>query len=187
MFKRTEPKKLEVHSIIPQFPHCDSRVLHAPGECQYCDKHPDWQALRQVWNIAFTGYAPEGKELPCPADHARGDNHKKWAGNTAYPLNEANPTIAKVDVPTIAKIDVIYRGVRASLVVSTTEGVAHTLARFISDVDKTPTSVNFVETYMELRNANGVSLPFKGTSWNAWEFPATDFPLYLSPPVGTGG
>lgn len=35
------------------------------------------------WGIAFTGWQPEGNELPCPADHARGDAHTKWGGNTA--------------------------------------------------------------------------------------------------------
>ncbi len=70
---------------IPQFPHCDQRILHAPGECSYCDKHADWQALRVAWGIAFTGWEPDDKELPCPADHARGDKHKLWHGNVAYP------------------------------------------------------------------------------------------------------
>lgn len=42
-------------STIKQFPHCDSRVLHAPGKCEFCDKHPDWQDLRLAWGIAFTG------------------------------------------------------------------------------------------------------------------------------------
>lgn len=41
--------------LIRQFPHCDQRILHAPGECQYCDMHPEWQELRQAWGIAFTG------------------------------------------------------------------------------------------------------------------------------------
>lgn len=76
---------------IPQFPHCDQRVLHAPGECKYCDKQPEWQALRFAWGIAFTGYTPDGKELPCPADHARGETHKLWHGNVAQP--NANKTV----------------------------------------------------------------------------------------------
>lgn len=75
---------------IQQFPHCDQRILHAPGECEYCDEHPDWQALRLAWSIAFTGWTPDEtknkqKELPCPADYNRGDNHKLWPGNTARP------------------------------------------------------------------------------------------------------
>lgn len=70
--------------IIPQFPHCDSRVLHAPGECTFCDVHPDWQALRLAWGICFTGYVPDGKELPDPATHARG-NPSVWPGNRPRP------------------------------------------------------------------------------------------------------
>lgn len=86
MFKRLEPKKvMNDLEHIGQFPHCDQRILHAPGECQHCDMHPLWQALRQAWGIAFTGYQPEGTELPCPADNARGDNHTKWYGNVARP------------------------------------------------------------------------------------------------------
>lgn len=45
-------------SVIPQFPHCDQRVLHAPGECEFCDGCPEWQALRKAWGIAFTGKVP---------------------------------------------------------------------------------------------------------------------------------
>jgi hypothetical protein len=43
---------------IAQFPHCDSRILHAPSECEYCDRHPEWQELREAWGIAFTGHPP---------------------------------------------------------------------------------------------------------------------------------
>lgn len=84
--------------MIRQFPHCDARILHAPGECEYCDLHPEWQELRKMWGIAFTGHLPgpitaadvEGQGgsrsyaiswrtpatrpevwLPCPADFAR--------------------------------------------------------------------------------------------------------------------
>ena len=95
MFKRVEPKSNRVASQISQFPHCDQRILHAPGECEYCDAHPDWQALRIHWGIAFTGYEPEGTELPCPANHARGENVNKWYGNVARPkgLMKDPPTI----------------------------------------------------------------------------------------------
>lgn len=41
-----------------RFPHCDSRILHRAGECEYCDAHPEWQALRVAWGIAFTGHVP---------------------------------------------------------------------------------------------------------------------------------
>lgn len=82
MFKRSQ-LDLNVLNFISQFPHCDQRILHAPGECEYCDGHPEWQALRSAWGIAFTGWVPEGKELPCPADYSRGDVHKLWPGNQA--------------------------------------------------------------------------------------------------------
>lgn len=81
MFKKMKPSSTA--NTIDQFPHCDQRILHAPTECKYCDKHRDWQELRTAWGIAFTGYEPEGKELPCPADHARGSNHTRWGGNQA--------------------------------------------------------------------------------------------------------
>jgi len=67
-----------------RFPHCDQRILHAPTECSYCDAYPERQALRQAWGICFTGYEPDGKELPCPADFARpGGLCEQWSGNRA--------------------------------------------------------------------------------------------------------
>ena len=80
MFKKIKPKILDIKfSVVP---HCDQRVLHAPGECAYCDKHPDWQALRQLWCIAFTGYEPEGNEVKCPSEQARNiETINKWPGN----------------------------------------------------------------------------------------------------------
>lgn len=84
MFKKIVPEKLDIHKLLGTIPHCDCRVLHAPSECVYCDKHPDWQTLRQVWGIAFTGYEPDQNELPDPATHARGlDTVNKWHGNRA--------------------------------------------------------------------------------------------------------
>jgi len=73
----------------PRMPHCDSAVLHAPGECAYCDAHPDWQQLRQLWGIAFTGHAPKVdverpwlSEVPCPSDARRpGGANQVWPGN----------------------------------------------------------------------------------------------------------
>lgn len=86
MFKKTKPNKSGWREILT-FPHCDQRILHAPGECEFCDEQPNWQELRIKWGIAFTGYEPEGKELPCPADHARGDTNKLWGGNQAKPFH----------------------------------------------------------------------------------------------------
>lgn len=68
-------------------PHCDSAVLHAPGECEYCDAYPDWQRLRQLWGIAFTGHPPVDHEVPCPSDARRpGGVNQVWPGNQPRPV-----------------------------------------------------------------------------------------------------
>jgi hypothetical protein len=85
---------------IRQFPHCDQRILHAPGECEFCDAHAEWQELRVAWGIAFTGHRPQTPEgmpwlaqLPCPADFHRpqgsDSDHRRWGGN--------KPTAARGD------------------------------------------------------------------------------------------
>lgn len=69
-----------------QFPHCDSLVLHAPGECKFCDDKPDWQFLRLHWGIAFTGEDPVGDQVGCPAEKRRPRaTIDRWGGNTASP------------------------------------------------------------------------------------------------------
>lgn len=71
---------------LGQFPHCDELVLHAPGECEYCDRHPDWQALRELWGVAFSGHDPQGWESPCPSEMRRPrETIILWAGNVAKP------------------------------------------------------------------------------------------------------
>jgi hypothetical protein len=64
------------------FPHCDESVLHARGECEYCDEYPDWQSLRISWGIAFTGHEPSFGQMPCPSDFLRGTGQAHtWGGN----------------------------------------------------------------------------------------------------------
>jgi len=84
---------------IKQFPHCDQRVLHQKGECQYCDCHPEWQELREAWGIAYTGHSNDvvkytdfhGNHLektliPCPSEWERSlETINKWAGNRVKP------------------------------------------------------------------------------------------------------
>lgn len=66
-------------------PHCDSAVLHAPGECRFCDQYPDWQELRQLWRINFTGHMQDRK-TPCPSVWFRDPLVRDlWGGNTARP------------------------------------------------------------------------------------------------------
>jgi hypothetical protein len=82
---------------IKQFPHCDPRILHAPEDnCEFCNMHPEWQELRQMWGIAFTGHSydkqgnplPDGNGgviLPCPAQYNRGmTSVNGWHGNVAF-------------------------------------------------------------------------------------------------------
>lgn len=75
-------------TYVAPYPHCDARVLHAPGECAVCDHYPEKQQERRDIGIAFTGHQPEKGEAPCPADAARGDGHKQWSGNVAVKKGE---------------------------------------------------------------------------------------------------
>ena len=68
-----------------RYPHCDDRILHAPGECEFCDMHPDYQEARVLAGINFTGHNDPDKR-PCPADKARGpQSYNRWGGNIARP------------------------------------------------------------------------------------------------------
>lgn len=63
-------------------PHCDSLVLHGPGECKFCDRYPDWQDARIRENIAFTGREPERFGTACPSTLTRTvDTINLWPGN----------------------------------------------------------------------------------------------------------
>jgi hypothetical protein len=73
----------EADRVSAKYPHCDSRILHAPGECQYCDHYPKEQQKRIALHINFTGHNIPGNE-PCPADKARGPS--TWGGNLAQPV-----------------------------------------------------------------------------------------------------
>jgi len=68
-------------------PHCDQQVLHAPGECDVCDKYaPERQLVRIKWGICFTGHDPDGTHflIPCPSTKLRTvETINKWPGNRA--------------------------------------------------------------------------------------------------------
>lgn len=62
-------------------PHCDQSVLHSPGECSYCDECSDWQKLRELWKINFTGHSDPDK-APCPSERLRPAYvAHRWVGN----------------------------------------------------------------------------------------------------------
>lgn len=70
-----------------QFPHCDQGVLHAPKECEFCDEHPEWQALREAWRINFTGQK-DPEKAPCPSETRRSlEVINMWDGNRPHPAN----------------------------------------------------------------------------------------------------
>lgn len=65
-------------------PHCDQSILHAPGECRYCDLYADWQKYRTVARINFTGHTDAGL-APCPSEYFRpSEKRDRWPGNRAY-------------------------------------------------------------------------------------------------------
>lgn len=80
--------------MIEQFPHCDARTLHAPEDgCEFCNRHPDWQALREAWGISFTSHSPpDDSWLPDPADYNRPEgspaDHRQWPGNRPTGWND---------------------------------------------------------------------------------------------------
>ncbi len=61
---------------IAPFPHCDSLVLHAPGECVYCDMYPDAQAKRLVDGVNFTGHGEDPASAVRPLEIIN-----RWGGN----------------------------------------------------------------------------------------------------------
>lgn len=72
---------LDYLELRVQFPHCDHRVLHEPGKCEYCDVHPDWQQERADKKVNFTGISDPSKTT-CPSDEARGlGGAHVWGGN----------------------------------------------------------------------------------------------------------
>lgn len=82
IFKKNEDDSfsIEEYSDVP-LPHCDQSILHAPGECPYCDRHPYEQRLREHWRINFTGHHDESK-APCPSTYFRSDEIRdRWPGN----------------------------------------------------------------------------------------------------------
>ncbi len=49
-----------------KYPHCNQDILHAPGECFYCDKYPERQYVKYVLDGEFSNNEANG-----------------WSGNVA--------------------------------------------------------------------------------------------------------
>jgi hypothetical protein len=69
-----------------QLPHCDSLILHRPGTCEFCDRHPAWQQYRSAAGIAFSNdtddHIREHGLAPCPSTFRRtSEVRDKWPGN----------------------------------------------------------------------------------------------------------
>lgn len=97
------------------YPHCDPRVLHSPGTCEFCDEHPDWQAERVRKKIDFTNdkvdEADASREYPCPSFLYRDrETIEKWWGNRAHPKHESKLTFP--DHPIIPTKPLVFRDER---------------------------------------------------------------------------
>jgi hypothetical protein len=77
-------------------PHCDSDVLHAPGECVYCDCHPKRQAQREAEGVNFTGHHDTAKAM-CPSEVGRPlERIELWAGNRPIPDTDIRRPLRRV-------------------------------------------------------------------------------------------
>lgn len=73
----------EMRALGLRPPHCDSRVVHAPGECEVCDEHAGHlQREREANDVCFTG--KKDRRWPCPADVARPETNQRWHGNRPW-------------------------------------------------------------------------------------------------------
>lgn len=65
-----------------QMPHCDAAILHSPGRCEYCDRHPEWQQYRMMARIAFSDEQATDDISPCPSTWTRlPGTRDQWFGN----------------------------------------------------------------------------------------------------------
>lgn len=78
---------LTMEEIDCPFPHCDSKCLHFPGKCQFCDLYPELQNARILAGVNFTGENDPDKSQ-CPAEAARPlELINRWGGNRAQPAD----------------------------------------------------------------------------------------------------
>lgn len=74
---------VDPHPEMPVAPHCDSLILHAPGECKFCDVYPSWQQGRMQGRVNFTNHH-DSDLAECPSTWRRDDETRdRWPGNRA--------------------------------------------------------------------------------------------------------
>jgi hypothetical protein len=74
----------QIYKHLGTVPHCDAMVLHEPLKCEFCDMHPDWQALRILWGVNFTGEHNLNKTT-CPSELRRPvETINLWPGNRPH-------------------------------------------------------------------------------------------------------
>lgn len=103
MFRRKKREDMsedytDVMGTNVQMPHCDQLILHSPGACEYCDRHPEWQQYRSAAGIAFSDMSSEDVEthglVPCPSTYRRSaEIRDRWGGNVPKP----NATLSSDD------------------------------------------------------------------------------------------
>lgn len=94
------------------WPHCDARVLHAPGECEFCDGS-GLQDVREMWGINFTGHHEPGLLL-CPAEAQRDLSQiNAWPGNAPSVENDIRMIRAMADSFYVPSEEVIQEAQRA--------------------------------------------------------------------------
>lgn len=67
---------------VARYPHCDVKVLHAPGKCDFCDMYPEMQQWRIDSNTQFTGEDYSEDQIWDPAQIIRPlEIIERWYGN----------------------------------------------------------------------------------------------------------
>lgn len=62
------------------YPHCDNRVLHSPGVCDFCDKADTLQQYRRMLGLKYTDELQANDALLPGQDRTRA-SADAWGGN----------------------------------------------------------------------------------------------------------
>lgn len=62
------------------YPHCDQRILHSPGACEFCDLAKVLQQYRAMLHLKFTDQLGENDPL-LPGETRTKASAERWGGN----------------------------------------------------------------------------------------------------------